>query len=53
MRVEDIQEGEWRMAFRSPDLYNRELWRVTSFSASLFLFRTPRFGLGANRLPLP
>ena len=30
-RVEGIQEGEWRMVFRSPDLYNRELWRSANF----------------------
>lgn len=31
VRVEGIQEGEWRMVFRSPDLYNRELCRVANF----------------------
>lgn len=30
VRVEGVQEGEWRMVFRSPDLYNRELWRVAN-----------------------
>lgn len=28
VRVEGVQDGEWRMVWRSPDMYGRDLWKV-------------------------
>ena len=30
-RVEGIQGGTWRMVWRSPDMFNRDLWKVANF----------------------
>lgn len=31
VRVEGIQEGKWRMVWRSPDMFNRDLWKAANF----------------------
>ncbi len=30
-RVEGVQEGQWKMVWRSPDMFNSDLWKVATY----------------------